>query len=348
MNQIAKLFLRGSLMNKTAKNLSPVQKTKVDLLIEQIVKDPEMQNGLYEFAIALRGTIKNEYNNKDACFQEAMITFWRTAVDVLYGKHATDSNLWSTDKIVNCPSTLCDCVKSKPLCRKKVFQTWMYNYLKQILRENTRAAKIIKTKINGEIGQVMSTAISTILNNSNIESHTTSQDNKYVVEPSKLTDKLKSKITSLNKKYTSDINITINTNNNIEINVITNKVVEIVLKQKSYVKTISTTQSDTNNDDNQIDPMYFNCKRATKMGNDITSNDLISTISNRLDKKTKLVFEVIVNTPNAYSEKFSQLHKKNIADFLNISKMDVIKAFEIIKNECIAVGYVPETFYEKS
>lgn len=349
MNQIAKLFLRGSLINKTAKNLTPDQKSKVDALIAKITKDPEMQNGIHEFAIALRGTIKNEYNDANACFQEAMITFWRTAVDVLYGKHATDKNLWNTDKIVNCPSSLCGCSQTKPMCRKKVFQTWMFNYLKQIIRENTRTSQINKTKINGEIGYVISNIIATTLSNNNIKTNIVSQNDKYIIEPTRLTDKIKNKITSINDKY-KEVEILITDKNYIEIIVKTNKMIEVTLRQRSYVKTLSTTQLNSYNNDSETrleeDPTYFNCKRAIKMNNDVTSTDLINTISNRLDGKAKLVFEIIVNTPDDYHDKFAQLHKKNIADYLNISKIDVVKAFEIIKNECIAVGYVPETFYE--
>jgi hypothetical protein len=235
------------------------------------------------------------------------------------------------------------------MCRKKVFQTWMFNYLKQIIRENTRTSQINKTKINGEIGYVISNIIATTLSNNNIKTNIVSQNDKYIIEPTRLTDKIKNKITSINDKY-KEVEILITDKNYIEIIVKTNKMIEVTLRQRSYVKTLSTTQLNSYNNDSETrleeDPTYFNCKRAIKMNNDVTSTDLINTISNRLDGKAKLVFEIIVNTPDDYHDKFAQLHKKNIADYLNISKIDVVKAFEIIKNECIAVGYVPETFYE--
>jgi len=51
-------------------------------------EDPSLSNAKHEFCLALGRTIGNKYYNKDIGMEDALITFWRTAVDILYGENS--------------------------------------------------------------------------------------------------------------------------------------------------------------------------------------------------------------------------------------------------------------------
>lgn len=155
-SQVAKLFIRGRLVNETAKNLTEEQKIKAMELMEKAWNDPNLQNPKYEFCMALARTIGNEYKNLDYGMQEIWITFWRAAVDALY--HNPKPKVVEDAKI-----------------RKKHFQTWMFNYLRQILLENKIPRTYIKKELDGPANLVAKDYIKLLLDN-NLKVHYTIDD----------------------------------------------------------------------------------------------------------------------------------------------------------------------------
>ncbi len=85
-NQVAKLFLRGKLMNKTAKNLSPEQLKEVEKHIAIVWSDPALARTKTTFCSKLAWTIGNEYQDLEAGMQEVWIVYWKTTVDILFHK----------------------------------------------------------------------------------------------------------------------------------------------------------------------------------------------------------------------------------------------------------------------
>jgi len=84
MRQLAKLLLRGALVNVTMKNLNETQSQSVNELLEAAWNDPIIQNPKHEFAITLSRRIGNEYRKIDVGLQDAYVTFWRCAAEALY------------------------------------------------------------------------------------------------------------------------------------------------------------------------------------------------------------------------------------------------------------------------
>jgi hypothetical protein len=84
MNQVAKLFLRGKLMNKTARDLSPEQVKEVEKYIDIVWSDPALARTKTAFCSKLAWTIGNEYHDLEAGMQEVWIVYWKTTVDILF------------------------------------------------------------------------------------------------------------------------------------------------------------------------------------------------------------------------------------------------------------------------
>lgn len=127
--QVAKLYLRGSLCNKTMKELSAQQQEEIDGILDRLIDDNLLRKCKRSFCGALAGTIHNDYDIREAGEQDYLISIWRAAVAALHGKEPAKETI--TD----------------PTQRKKWFQTWAFNYLRQILREN----KIPSQKLNVSI-----------------------------------------------------------------------------------------------------------------------------------------------------------------------------------------------------
>lgn len=85
-NQVAKLFLRGKLMTKTAKNLTPIELKEVEKYCQIVWDDPAMARTKTTFCSKLAWTIGNEYLDLETAMQEVMVVYWKTTVDILFHK----------------------------------------------------------------------------------------------------------------------------------------------------------------------------------------------------------------------------------------------------------------------
>jgi len=118
MRQVAKLFLRGRRYTETMRNLTDNQRAMLDDLITTINKMPEMQACKREFGRALGRTIRNEYQDPAAVQADFDIAVMKAAVTILFHQPVDQSTL------------------QDPVQMKKIFSQWVFNYLKQIIREN--------------------------------------------------------------------------------------------------------------------------------------------------------------------------------------------------------------------
>lgn len=147
--QMPQLFLRGSFVNVTIKNLTEEQRQEVSELVEEIKDDPLLQPSRYQFRNALRYTIKGDYIDDDASDQEYYVALWKAVVAAKFGwgKHEP-----SEETITNSYQ------------RKKFFQTWIFNYLRQILQENKRSFANKKCVVMKPTFEAAKTEIRDILN----------------------------------------------------------------------------------------------------------------------------------------------------------------------------------------
>ncbi|CAK0748142.1 hypothetical protein CCP1ISM_20008 [Azospirillaceae bacterium] len=128
--QMPGLYLRGALKN-TMRDVDPATKAEIEEIINLVSDDPNLQACKIQFKNALKYTIGSDYkSDSDTAEQEFLIAVWRAAVAAKcgWGEHQA-SQQTITDKIQ----------------RKKFFQTWVFNYLRQILLENRPA--IQKTEV---------------------------------------------------------------------------------------------------------------------------------------------------------------------------------------------------------
>ena len=115
--QIAKMYLRGTLCTQKLKNLSVEDRNEIEGTIETVIQDPLLQRCQAQFCNVLAHTIQNEYHDKQTALVDYGIAIMRAAVAAKFHENG---------KIIN----------SDPIQRKKWYQNWAFNYMKQILREN--------------------------------------------------------------------------------------------------------------------------------------------------------------------------------------------------------------------
>lgn len=131
--QMPNLYLRGSL-KRTMRDVDPATKIEIAEIIDMVSEDPQLQACKIQFKNALRNTIKSDYkSDPSTAEQEFLVAVWRaaTAAKCGWGKHPA-SQQTITDKIQ----------------RKKFFQTWIFNYLRQILQENKPSIQKIEVYEN--------------------------------------------------------------------------------------------------------------------------------------------------------------------------------------------------------
>jgi hypothetical protein len=131
--QMPGLYLRGSL-KRTMRDVDPEMKAEVEEIISMVYSDPQLQACKIQFKNALRNTIGGDYrSDQESADQEFLVAVWRAAVAAKcgWGKHPASQ------------STIDDKIQ-----RKKFFQTWVFNYLRQMLLENKPAIQKIETYDN--------------------------------------------------------------------------------------------------------------------------------------------------------------------------------------------------------
>lgn len=351
-NQLAKLFIRGSLINVTAKNLTEEQKTNVVKLMNEAWNDKCLDNARHEFCNALDRTIGNEYKNREFAMNEIWITFWRTAVDILYHSPADkDSEAYAKwlarkKKIV-----------SDPIVRKKYFQTCMFNYLRQILKENKIPTYRHKYEISGTADHVAVEMIKFYLNNvlskpvafEIIEN----DENDHVVfslDVSMVHVDLMKKIWQFRDEVKDYVQIII-TDNNItiipreEVKFISKKVSEKVRIRSISLSSASEDDESKNNNFQQHCEYKARKKREVELDSMLVK-DSIRELERRLPEqnRAKDVFGILVNPPQDFLDTFYPRRKKevrpketHIAKYLGISKSEVTKAMKTIRQQALAL-----------
>jgi len=116
--QLAKLFVRGRLMSETLKGLSGEEREELEREVVEAVEDPELRGMRNAFCSALARTLRNEYVDREVGLQDMRVAVMRAVLAARHGPQA------------------CEGLVSDPVQRRKWIKTWVFGYLKQVLREN--------------------------------------------------------------------------------------------------------------------------------------------------------------------------------------------------------------------
>lgn len=475
--QLAKLYLRGKLMTTTAKELPPEDLEQLQRLMKQAWECPLLRNAKVEFCMALARTIGNEYKDRDIGMQDAQITFWRTALMVLYHnskrcircKHSytttfddvshctrilknwcdqgqkkphgtikpvsittkwlqsnndytvSDDQKHIIKKIQNdelhrakaCPKCLkrkqlhfvydddecggelketwspkqeiateatfqCRCgeiwkthhngdpIKEECKCgrevigeyikRKKFFQTYLFNYLKQILRENKPPQVVDEVNIVSPVDEVLRDMVCDIFNSckdAQIVYDVSSDNTGHHVHTNLglLPQTVILQLRKLRRDFeNAGVNMVINSNS---ITISANneqdgmrKLITRSMINKAFVKFVSMHGNNDDDDNNSFnDYCEFKANPDIEVRNEqvIDELDRIDMIRGRLPETAQQVLDIIVNTPDGYYRKYStdKIHKAHIMDYLGISQSEVDNAYSTIKMQLLAEGVQP-------
>lgn len=331
-SQLAKLFLRGSLMNKTAANLTEDQKAKVEETLEEVWNDPNLQGHKYAFCEALRNTIRTEYMDHECGEQEARIAMWRACVSILFHDQKMKPN--DRERII-----------SDPKQRAKYLKTWVMNYMKQILRENKRPAIKKLPEAAGCSCHVAAQVIESFIEfkgelHEEIEEI---EDGGFIISgidqrswPLSLSLDIK-KLAELYGEFGVKI---LSKNDKIEILPTKKEQPQIVgrLIKTVRVKGVSLNHKTPNDDDENslrytLEWKMFQNSNQKPDHYDIDESEVLDTIRSRLPDSAVPVFDVIVNSPQEFVTEYGDKPRKSqIAKFLGRSVKEVNEAYAMIRN----------------
>ena len=329
--QIAKLFLRGSLVNVTARNLDPEQKEEVNKLMALIWNDSKLDNAKHKFCQILASTIGGEYADKDFAMSEVWITLWRTAVDVLYHNPKPQ-------------------VANDPVIRKKHFKACIFNYMRQILSENKIPTTLSDKKVSGPADMIAKEVIDFILSN------TTTKRIDFAInekEDTFFTDTLLIPLPIIKKIWKlrddlKDQGVTIKiSNEKIEIESTDSpKYITRKIKERMRVNAVSLSGVDKEDTKNNFQQHceYNAVKHRENEVDQMEVKDVVSALHDRLLERERDVFKLLYFKPKDFMDKYYPRRKKevrpkeiHIAQWLGISKSEVIKSIDSIKEQAVAL-----------
>lgn len=311
--QMPQLYLRGSLCNKTMVNLKDEETLELSNVMDSIINDPLLQPTRVEFRNALRYTIKSDYEDVYAADQEYQIAIWKAAVAAKFG--------WGDHE----PTPM---VFEDPIQRKKYFQTWVFNYLRQILNENKKPFRKIKEFKKIRSIETCKSDVIKCLNDFDIELETNDECNikcdLYLLPSKNINDLSNVKAMYFNKGIELCI-----VDNMITIKDNQDKEEYEMIQTKAPINTVSTSSEE--NDDFQIE---INDAQAY-----ITS-ETINHFINSLSEDAKKVIKIIINPTDDYIEKYGEKPvKKYIAEYFNLNTKQVKDIwFELKITYCEIVG----------
>lgn len=329
--QLPMLYLRGSLLKDTAKNLTPEQLDKVEEIMNTIWNDPDLQGHKYAFCEALKSTIKGEYLDREKAEQEARIAIWKACVSVLYhDKKITDAD---REKIVG-----------NPIQRGKYFKTWIFNYLRQILRENK--IPVIKSypTETGPASYIAAMAFKSLIEYKNLPVELHDTENGYLLDNMNQNLwplSLSIDIVDLAKEYNQfglDIEIT-KTSINIKRKTGDELTLATKLIKSVRVKEASLNQTEEN-EGLQFALEYQFLEKEKTETDTLADTDEMKILKGRIPSNIKPILDLIINTPPEFIEQYGDRipAKNQIAKFLNKSSKEVDEAFKVLRMHSITIG----------
>ena len=298
--QMPKIFLRGSLCNVTMKNLTEKQVKVVNSILDELKDDPLLQPSRTEFKNALKYTIKCDYLNPEAADQEYQVALWKAIVAAKYGwgNHEPLEEVFVDKKQM-----------------KKYFQTFVFNYLRQILRENKRPK--IKTKTEEPINKfefLINKVVSLIKNNDIKIMKNKDRECTILVNMFLLSSNTLNKIYELKNMYFKDGVQFVFNNDKLTLKSSNKSESHIVESNKDI---LVTTTSINHKDDNNIEIPSINTE-------EFEDPDTIKIFYDNLSDDAKKVLSVILDPPPEFISKYgNKAAKKYVADYLKLNNKQI-------------------------
>lgn len=400
MAQVARLFARGTLFTHTAKHLTPEQIKEVSDIMETVWNQSDLQNGKYEFCMALSRTIGNEYKNSDAGLTEVWFVLWKATVDALFHRpkkilklmlegtcavchnqdisqvrpgeirvNGSDCSQCGGIRIVVDDNFICmdidaaekfytentglaapardRTVVTNPFVRKKYYQTMLFNYLRQIIKENTYTTATHTSNVVGPADQVTVDIITTILNRSNIEfsvyGHSINTDTSML--PLDIVQQI-SNIRSTMEPHSITIEI-----DETKLTVKSSGSVPIISRdivQKVRVKQLSFDRpaDDEEGASAQQDQLHVEASTAENVVNydDVDWSDAMSVVRSRLPIDAQKIYDLILHQPSEYTDKFGTgvVKRAHAAKYFGISNKEINRLWNIIELQMRAICLTPD------
>lgn len=345
-SQIARLYLRGALCNKTMRNLSAPEVAEIGSIVDMIIDDPLLQQCRREFCNALARTIRNEYNDQQAGEQDYRIAIMRAAVAAKHG--------WGKEP----PAT--EALRD-PVQRKKFFQTWAFNYLRQILRENKipairKAEKVTLGADQAALDAVRVTLTEIIAKERDVEhrrylrsvnewAQETDTDDGYMLKfdhwsfPIELVHALR----GLAAEYVKWQVSIIQTMDGVEIKRLSATVptVAVVKRTNTLIREASFDAGD--DEDCRRDQLEMECMNKGDIYSGIVDEeDVIGKLKQSIPTDAQSVLNIYLEQtrPEAFTQKYGPGQPKavHVAEFLKKSPKEVKHLLRVIRLHCIALG----------
>ena len=343
MSQIAKMYLRGRLFTEKMKNLDDKQREEIEKIIEIVMNDTLLQQCRNEFCNALARTIKNEYDDRDIGLQDYRIAIMRAAVAAKHGKKPAE------EALVN------------PTQRKKWFQTWAFNYLRQILRENKincikiaeRVSLPADTAVLYHVTQVLLNTIKEerdvphrrLLRSLFKKVEINETDNGYTIKFDHWSFPLSifSEIRELNNKYfTSQVRIVFVVEG-ILVERIQQSVPEIrITKRTEQLVHETSFDADSEQEDrrDQLEMQIMNNNDAAITT--VEEQDLMTHLKSKISMDTREVLEILYedSRPVDYVERYGSNAPKivHVAEYLGKSPKEIKRHMEVLRHNCMILG----------
>jgi hypothetical protein len=345
-SQIARLYLRGALCNKTLRNLSASQVEEIEQIIDKIIEDPNLQQCRREFCNALARTIRNEYSDTQVGEQDYRIAIMRAAVAA---KHGWGKEPPATEALLD------------PVQRKKFFQTWAFNYLRQILRENKipaikKAEKVSVGADQAALDAVRETMVRVVAKERDVEHR---RYLRAVQEQTLVSDtedgfalkfdhwsfpiQLVLELRELASQYVKWQVSIIQTMDGVEVKRLTQSVptVEVVRRTNVLIREASFDAGD----DEECRRDQLEMERMNKgdiYSGIVDEEDILGKLKQSIPTDARSVLEVYMESsrPEAFTKKYGPGYPKavHVAEFLHKSPKEVKNLLRVIKFHCIALG----------
>jgi hypothetical protein len=347
MSQIAKLYLRGSIVNKTLKNLTPEQREEIEIIVISVYNDPSLSHVKAEFCNALKRTISNEYQDREVAAQDYLIALTRATVAAKYGYSGKPP---SEQAITD------------PIQRKKWFQTWGFSYLKQILNENKLTTTLKKEQILLPANQAALHELKTLLQNSirknkdpiqrkelkkyyeeAILEQTTPKTQRYTIHHWDFP--IQTKYQKLKTKYLKHgIEIQM-TQDGIEITQLKDEIPDVQVTKQTRTL-IQETSFDNNNDDKNRRDRLEGKIMTTITQPDLEKQELIHALYQKIPDDARPILQIYYETtrPQDYTQKYGDGQPKliHMAKYLGKTPKETKKLISTVQLNCLALKFLEE------
>lgn len=343
--QVASLHLRGSLCTQTLKNLPENEKDELDRTVQEIAFDPILAPCKTEFCNALARTIHNEYEDRKVGEQDYLVAITRAVLAAKYG--------YGNKEPV-------EAVLTNPLQRKKWFQTWVFQYLRQILRENNlpvaKENKYVELPADEAALYEVQQALAASLDD--IHDHHYKRYLKSLIAQLIITDNtegykleiclwsfpvtLEERIKALTKIYREyGVEVTLDEKGLIikqlkeEMPLVSiRKKFQTQLKSKSF----DATDHKENNQREWLESEALSVHRKEPA----MESETLEELRKRVPSETLPILDIFMedHRPEEYIQKFGTKPPRiaHVAEYLGKSPREVKKSVETIRHHCLALG----------